>query len=200
MQRINPEGLYKTIQTLLPVFASQNWEGRIIVVSPPIYSRFFRGKTAYAMGKIAMSVMTKGLAMDWAREGRHGMAITSIWPATGVQSGATRDMDKKDLRKPVCLPSPAQTSLYILISRQEIFSDAILAMLAAPTQLVNGLIDTDEDFLRTHAGVSDFSKYSLVQGSKPRRMMPAEFPDLTVAEQDDEGDKRDSVDLRKSKI
>lgn len=88
----------------------------------------------------------------------------------------------------------------ILISRQEIFSDAILAMLAAPTQLVNGLIDTDEDFLRTHAGVSDFSKYSLVQGSEPRRMMPAEFPDLTVAEQDDEGDKRDSVDLRKSKI
>lgn len=106
MQRINPEGLYKTIQTLLPVFSSQNWEGRIIVVSPPIYSRFFRGKTAYAMGKIAMSVMTKGLAMDWAREGRHGMAITSIWPAAAIQSGATKGADERDLRKPVWPPPP----------------------------------------------------------------------------------------------
>lgn len=103
MQRINPEGLYKTIQTLLPVFALQSWVGRIIVVSPPIYSRFFRGKTAYAMGKIAMSVMTKGLAMEWAREGRNGMAITSIWPAVAIQSGATRGADEKDLRKPVWL-------------------------------------------------------------------------------------------------
>lgn len=73
-------------------------------------------------------------------------------------------------------------------------------MLSAPTELVSGLIETDEDFLRSYAGVSDFSKYSLVQGSVPRRIMPVEFPDLTVAEQDDEGDKRDSVQLRKSKI
>jgi NAD(P)-dependent dehydrogenase (short-subunit alcohol dehydrogenase family) len=50
------------------------------VVSPPIYSRFFRGKTAYAMGKVGMSVLTKGLAMDFQRQGRKDMAITSIWP------------------------------------------------------------------------------------------------------------------------
>lgn len=28
-----------------------------------------------------MSVLTKGLAMDFVREGRKDMAITSIWPA-----------------------------------------------------------------------------------------------------------------------
>lgn len=56
--------------------------GRVIVVSPPIYSRFFRGKTAYAMGKVGMSVLTKGLAMDFERQGvADRMAITSIWPA-----------------------------------------------------------------------------------------------------------------------
>lgn len=82
MQRINPEGLYGTIQAALPYFEKNGWKGRIIVVSPPIYSRFFRGKTAYAMGKVGMSVLTKGLAMDFEREGRTGMAITSIWPAT----------------------------------------------------------------------------------------------------------------------
>ena len=81
MQRVNPEGLYATVQAALPYFKKNGWKGRIIVVSPPIYSRFFKGKTAYAMGKVGMSVLTKGLAVDFDREGRTGMAITSIWPA-----------------------------------------------------------------------------------------------------------------------
>lgn len=82
MQRVNPEGLYGTVQACLPHFKNQGWKARIIVVSPPIYSRFFRGKTAYAMGKVGMSVLTKGLAMDFEREGKTDMAITSIWPAS----------------------------------------------------------------------------------------------------------------------
>jgi NAD(P)-dependent dehydrogenase (short-subunit alcohol dehydrogenase family) len=82
LQQVNPEGLYAAVSAALPHFGSQGWKGRIIVVSPPIYSRFFRGKTAYAMGKVAMSVLTKGLAMDFVRQGRKEMAITSIWPAS----------------------------------------------------------------------------------------------------------------------
>jgi len=45
-------------------------------------------------------------------------------------------------------------------------------------------------------GVTDFSKYGLVPGANPRRIMPAEFPVLEVAEQDDEGRRVDSVKLR----
>lgn len=82
LQKINSEGLYGTIQAALPHFKANGWKGRIIVVSPPIYSRFFRGKTAYAMGKIGMSVLTKGLAMDFEHENKRDMAVTSIWPAT----------------------------------------------------------------------------------------------------------------------
>ncbi|TFB06297.1 Hydroxysteroid dehydrogenase-like protein [Trichoderma ghanense] len=83
MQRVNPEGLYAVVQAALPHLykSSPLGGGRIVVVSPPIYSRFFRGKAAYAMGKVGMSVLTKGLAMDFEREGRKNMAITSIWPA-----------------------------------------------------------------------------------------------------------------------
>jgi NAD(P)-dependent dehydrogenase (short-subunit alcohol dehydrogenase family) len=51
MQRVNVEGLYGVVQAALPYYRQNGWRGRIIVVSPPIYSRFFRGKTAYAMGK-----------------------------------------------------------------------------------------------------------------------------------------------------
>ncbi|GKT80943.1 short chain dehydrogenase [Colletotrichum tofieldiae] len=189
MQRVNPEGLYLTLHAALP-HLKRRGRGRVVVVSPPIYSRFFRGKTAYAMGKVGMSVLTEGLAMDFVRQELDDMAITSIWPAVlmlmmvacqGIESAATQKFqsansdESKDLRKPT------------------IFSDAVLAILRAPARKVNGELVLDEDFLRDHAGVTDFSKYALVPGSQPRRIMPAELPDLTVKEQDDEGKRYDSA-------
>jgi NAD(P)-dependent dehydrogenase (short-subunit alcohol dehydrogenase family) len=102
MQKINPEGLYGTIQATLPHFykngSDGKGKGRIVVISPPIYSRFLKGKTAYAMGKVGlltqwsrihvdamrqfgMSALTIGLAVDFERENRSELAITSLWPA-----------------------------------------------------------------------------------------------------------------------
>jgi len=132
------------------------------------------------MGKVAMSVLTKGLAMDWEREGRARMAITSLWPAAAIESAATQNpqTDRAELRSAA------------------IFSDAVLAILEAPPPEVNGELLLDEDFLRAK-GVTDFSKYALVPGSTPRRIMPAKLPDLTVAEQDDEGRRMDSTVLRR---
>jgi hypothetical protein len=34
------------------------------------------------VGKVGMSVLVKGLAMDFVRQGRNEMAVTSIWPAS----------------------------------------------------------------------------------------------------------------------
>ncbi|ATY64332.1 short chain dehydrogenase [Cordyceps militaris] len=186
MQSVNPEGLYATVQAALPHLQQQPG-GRILVVSPPIYSRFFRGKTAYAMGKVGMSVLTKGLAMDFARQGlvARGMAITSLWPAVAIESAATEPMvrlrpdEARDLRKPA------------------IFSDAMLAIVHAPAADVNGELLLDEDFLHDYCGVRDFRKYNVVPDSEPRRIMPARLPDLRVAEQDDEGKRVDSTKLAK---
>ncbi|KAM0246244.1 hypothetical protein ACHAP5_004866 [Fusarium lateritium] len=178
MQRVNPEGLYATVQAALPHLPPT---GRIVVVSPPIYSRFFRGKTAYAMGKIGMSVLTKGLAMDFEREGKKDMAITSIWPAVAIESAATEQFTLKN-------PEEAND-----LRKATVFSDAILAILQATPAVVNGELLLDEDFLREHAGVTDFSKYNVVPGTSPRRIMPQTLPDLTVAEQADEGKRYDST-------
>ncbi|KAF1934032.1 NAD(P)-binding protein [Didymella exigua CBS 183.55] len=186
MQQVNVEGLYAVVQAALPQFEKQGWKGRIIVVSPPIYSRFFRGKTAYAMGKVGMSVLTKGLAMDWQREGKMDMAITSIWPAVTIESAATQNVEgenRKDLRKPT------------------IYSDAILEMLRAEPKEVNGCLELDEDFLRKRGyRDEDFEKYNVLPGVRPRRIMPKELPNLTVAEQDDEGKRVDSTKLRATKL
>ncbi len=182
MQRVNVEGLYGAVQEALP-HLKQHSAGRIVVVCPPIYSRFFRGKTAYAMGKVGMSVLVKGLAVDLEREGLRDMGIVGIWPAVAIESGATRQFTDKD-------PSYAKD-----LRKATVFSDAVLAMVKAPASVINGQLELDEDFLRKHAGVTDFSKYSLVPGASPRRIMPAELPDLTVKEQDDEGMRNDSSKL-----
>lgn len=73
-------------------------------------------------------------------------------------------------------------------------------MLNAPTTTVNGLLDLDEDFLRKYLGMEDFSKYSVVEGSSPRRIMPRRFPDLRVEEHDDEGKRVESAELPKGKL
>lgn len=123
--------------------------------------------------------------MDFIRQNHADMAITSIWPAVAIESAATEtNLEvRRDLRKP------------------SIYSDAILAMLEAPPETVNGLIDTDEDFLRRVKGYKDqdFEKYAVVQGSTPRRIMPKEFPTLEVEEQDDEGRRVDSNALREGR-
>ncbi|KAI8626867.1 NAD(P)-binding protein [Xylariaceae sp. FL1651] len=181
MQKVNPEGLYGAVQASLPHLKKRR-SGRIIVVSPPIYSRFFRGKTAYAMGKVGMSVLTKGLAMDFQRQGLTDMAITSIWPAVAIESGATRKMTEQN-------PGEAED-----LRKATIFSDAILAMLRAPASSVNGRLELDEDYLRSDVGVVDFSKYSVVPGASPRRIMPMQLPDLAVKEQNDEGKRMNSAE------
>ncbi|KAJ4392029.1 hypothetical protein N0V93_005650 [Gnomoniopsis smithogilvyi] len=190
MQRVNIEGLYGAVQACLPHLTKSTVGGRIIIVSPPIYSRFFRGKTAYAMGKVGMSVLTKGLAMDFERQGRveGSMAVTSIWPAAAIQSAATEHITRTN------------TSELNDLRRPTIFSDAILAILRAPASVVNGQLLLDEDFLRHHCGVTDFSKYALVPGASPRRIMPVELPDLRVLEQDDEGRRYDSAKAKGAKL
>lgn len=188
MQSVNADGLYAAIQHALPVFEKQSWKGRIIVVSPPIYSRFFRGKTAYAMGKVAMSVLTKGLAMDFERMGKTEMAVTSIWPAVAIQSAATETFKhgsgEERLRQ---------------LRKATIFSDAMLAIVKAPASKVNGELVLDEDFLRDVEGVADFGKYSVVPGATPRRIMPVDLPNLRVKDHDDEGDRMDSNVIREGK-
>jgi len=147
-----------------------------------------------------MSVLTKGLAMDWVREGKKDMSITSIWPATAIESAATQNpqTDRSELRKPVCNQCYFDFGV-CADNHQTIFSDAILAMIRAPVEQVNGCLELDEDFL-CKTGVTDFSHYSVIPGTTPRRIMPAEFPDLTVTEQGDEGRRMDSAKLRASRM
>jgi citronellol/citronellal dehydrogenase len=98
-------GSYNTARAVLPHFKQQK-SGRILIISPPIYSRFFRGKVllplqpqlsppwrsgyspllplgqvGYAMTKVGMTVLVHGLAEELKDT---GVAITALWPATAI--------------------------------------------------------------------------------------------------------------------
>ena len=65
---VNVRGAYALTQAVLPSFLEKQ-HGKIILVSPPIYSRFFKGKTAYAISKIGMSVLVHGLSTELSGTG-----------------------------------------------------------------------------------------------------------------------------------
>ncbi|KAI9817788.1 MAG: hypothetical protein M1827_000907 [Pycnora praestabilis] len=73
--------------------------------------------------------------MDFERENKTDMAISTIWPATAIESAATDRITSKDLFHTNDLKKPT------------IFSDAILAMVRAPAATMNGLLELDEGFL-----------------------------------------------------
>lgn len=131
----------------------------------------YKGKTAYAIGKVGMTVLMHGLALE-LKDSNPEVAVTALWPATAIKSAVTDFMNVPEefLRTP------------------DIFSDAIISVFNAPCSSVNGLALIDEDWLRSYEGIRDFSKYSVLKSNTDvRRMMPKKFPVLEVDEQEDTG-------------
>eukprot|EP00386_Alphamonas_edax_P000675 GDKI01002103.1.p1 GENE.GDKI01002103.1~~GDKI01002103.1.p1 ORF type:complete len:314 (-),score=52.06 GDKI01002103.1:31-972(-) len=173
MHSINARGFYCTVQHVLPLMLQQSY-GRIIALAPPIYSRFFKGKTAYAMTKVGMSVCVMGLSHELNEQHKgKDVAVGCIWPATGVQSAVTDKLKT----------SPA------LLRTSHVTADAVVCALYAQRESVNGKCLIDEDFLRSEMGYTDndFIKYRLDPSTEPPRMMPKHFPDLRVAEEMQQG-------------
>ncbi|XP_041375595.1 hydroxysteroid dehydrogenase-like protein 2 [Gigantopelta aegis] len=163
MYDVNVRGAYIMIQEILQYFLKQK-SGKILLVSPPIYSRFFKGKAPYSVSKVGATVLMHGLASEL--DGT-GVSISSLWPATGIQSHVTEvyGVDRKLLRLPT------------------IFADACLKIAEEKTQKLNGKALIDEDYLRS-TGVTDFTQYRCHPEHEHPRMMPRAFPSLEVTEQD----------------
>lgn len=164
LYEVNVRGAYVMVQNALPHFLERK-SGRIILVSPPIYKRFFKGKTPYSISKVGMTVLTHGLANELKDS---GVSISSLWPATAIKAFVT---DK--LGTP---PSVMRTP--------DIFADAVLGIAEEKSDKLNGLALIDEDYLRT-TGITDFSKYRCDPDVEPPRMMPRRFPDLSVEEENE---------------
>lgn len=164
MNEVNVRGAYIMIQEVLPHFLKQN-SGKILLVCPPIYNRFFKGKTPYAVTKCGMTILVHGLANELKET---GVSVTGLWPATVIESHVTTVQN---------LPTQYMRTAHI-------FADAVLKIGQEPTQRLNGQALIDEDYLRS-IGMNDFTKYRCDPLSEPPRMMPKQMPSLLVEEENE---------------
>ncbi|KAF8331887.1 uncharacterized protein EI90DRAFT_3154310 [Cantharellus anzutake] len=174
---------------------SADWTPKIVVVSPPIYKRFLRGKIAYAMSKIPMTAMIMSLPIDIKRNyPTSRITPCSLWPGTSVESAATTVLSSLS-------SSESGNSPATYLRKPEIWSDTILAILSDDDkESLEGRPLIDDDYLRERWGFKDgdFVKYRLDPNIEPRRAVPKKFPNLTVAEEEEELiDTRDLAKLSK---
>jgi len=165
LHEVNIRGCYAAIQFVLPHMEKQNF-GRLLIVSPPIYSRFIKGKAAYAIGKLGMTVLVMGLAEELKNT---NITVSAIWPASAVESFVTTKQNV-----------PAS-----FLRKATIFSDAVL-MIGQEKDIENihGKALVDEDYLRSK-GITDFTQYRCNPNEEPPRMLPKKFPSLKVEEENE---------------
>ena len=129
----------------------KNRRGHIVMMSPPVDTAAVAHHAAYAVSKFGMTLVAQAIA-----EETRGTNVTahSLWPATAVESYATRNFGLGD---------PSQWR------RPEIVADALVALLSrepSSPHFSTARAWTDEEVLRAE-GVTDFSRYQCVPGAEP---------------------------------
>ncbi|KAF8315864.1 NAD(P)-binding protein [Clavulina sp. PMI_390] len=174
------------------------WTPKIIVVSPPIYKRFMRGKIGYAMSKVAMTSMVLSLPIDIARaypNGASRITPVAIWPGASIQSAATAALEASLTERPY------QEGAGKYLRKASIWGDTVVKILEDEgKEAIEGRALIDEDYLRERWAFedADFVKYRLDERIEPKRAVPKTFPNLTVEEEDEELlDTRDLTNMTK---
>ncbi|MBX3700663.1 MAG: NAD(P)-dependent oxidoreductase [Dokdonella sp.] len=151
MQQVNARGSFLCAQVCLPhLLKAAN--PHILTLAPPpsLDPKWWAPHTGYTLAKMGMSLVTLGLAAEFAA---NGVAINALWPHTIIATDALNmiaGVARERCRRP------------------EIVADAAHAILVRPAGSASGRFFLDEDVLR-EAGVSDFSRYALDPAQPPLR-------------------------------
>ena len=152
---VNARAAFLCCRAAIPSMREHRW-GHIINMSPPMDLALVPGRIAYAISKLGMTMLTLGLAEELRGD---NIAVNSLWPVTIIESQASINHQ---------LGTPA------MWRKPDILVDCVLRLVSKEPATLSGLALLDEDFLRTE-GVTDFSGYSCVQGTKPGRIAWAEL-------------------------
>ena len=143
MSQVNSRGTFMCSQICLPhLLKSAN--PHILTLAPPpnLAPHWWAAHTAYTLAKMGMSLVTLGLAAEFAAQ---GVAVNALWPRTVIATDAINMIPGVSLSR---------------CRKPEIVADAAHAILTTPAQELNGQFLIDEDVLRAH-GVSDFACYAV---------------------------------------
>jgi citronellol/citronellal dehydrogenase len=144
---VNVRAAFVLSRAVLPHMVKRRY-GHIVMMSPPVDASAVAHHGAYAVSKFGMTLLALAIAEE-AKD--HNVTAHALWPATAVESFATRNFG---------LGGPE------LWRKADVVADALVALLAREPSARHGRAWIDEEVLRAD-GVTDFSKYQCVPGVEP---------------------------------
>jgi citronellol/citronellal dehydrogenase len=150
MQQINARGTFVVTRAALPHLREAD-RAHVLTLSPPLSAdpRWLKGYAAYTVSKMAMTMLTLGVAAD---EAEHGVGANCLWPRTLIATAAVQNLLGGDAA--------------MAVSRTpEIVADAAAAILARDPRECTGNAFMDDEVLAAE-GVTDLVRYAAAPGAQ----------------------------------
>jgi len=129
---VNVRGSYLCAYYAVPYMIRGGW-GHVVSCSPPIDVKPNPGYVCYMTTKMGMTRLAIGIAAEYRAE---NVAANALWPATPIESYATRNWSAEKIGVPEQWRSP------------DILCDALLEIVTSDPQACTGRQLIDETFLR----------------------------------------------------
>ncbi len=159
MHHINTRGTFLSSKACLPhLLKAEN--PHVLNLSPPLNmeERWFAPHVAYTMAKFGMSMCVLGMSGEFKKQ---GVAFNALWPRTAIATAAVNNLLGGDMAMKRC-------------RTPEIMADAAHVILSQNSRECTGNFFIDETVLRQY-GVTDFSKYVAIEGTKDEELIPDFF-------------------------
>ena len=161
MLDINARGTFLLTRAALPHLRASD-HAHVLTLSPPLSTdrRWLKGHAAYTVSKMAMTMLTLGVAED---EREHGVAANCLWPRTLIATAAVQNLLGGD-RAMAMSRTP------------EIVADAARILLERDPAAASGGTYIDDELL-AEAGITDLAPYRAGQGELALDLFVEDWPD-----------------------
>jgi citronellol/citronellal dehydrogenase len=161
MQDVNVRGTFMLSRAAVPIL-KEAANPHILSLSPPLNPtpRWLGAHTGYTLAKFGMTMVTLGLAAEFARD---GIAANTLWPRTTIATAAVQNLLGGD-------------KVMAASRTPDIYADAAYSVLTKPAAGYTGQTLIVEDVLEAD-GVTDLSGYAAIPGTPDDRLFPDIFLD-----------------------
>ena len=161
MLDINARGTFLLTRAALPHLRASD-HAHVVTLSPPLSTdrRWLKGHAAYTVSKMAMTMLTLGVAED---EREHGVAANCLWPRTLIATAAVQNLLGGD-RAMAMSRTP------------EIVADAARILLERDPAAASGGTYIDDELL-AEAGITDLAPYRAGEGELALDLFVGGWPD-----------------------
>ncbi len=161
MLDINARGTFLLTRAALPHLRASD-HAHVLTLSPPLSTdrRWLKGHAAYTVSKMAMTMLTLGVAED---EREHGVSANCLWPRTLIATAAVQNLLGGD-RAMAMSRTP------------EIVADAARILLERDPAAGSGGTYIDDELL-AEAGVTDLAPYRAGEGELALDLFVEDWPD-----------------------